>query len=101
MSVLLDNDDQQDNNLVSNEPLVAQDDGDDVNGNGNVNGGDNFADEIHDRQLTSSFEISSPSIPSTPEAIQIPWEPSGIWWRDMLYFVGPGKYSSFRFFLIS
>mmetsp|Transcript_21563 Transcript_21563/g.24759 ORF Transcript_21563/g.24759 Transcript_21563/m.24759 type:complete len:104 (+) Transcript_21563:102-413(+) len=37
----------------------------------------------------SSFEISaSPS--SLSESTSMPWSPSGTWWKDMLYFFGPG-----------
>ena len=52
------------------------------------------SDETHDA-LHTSHEVASDAMaeadavladPTGPD----PWEPSGNWWRDMLYFCGPG-----------
>mmetsp|Transcript_26564 Transcript_26564/g.73023 ORF Transcript_26564/g.73023 Transcript_26564/m.73023 type:complete len:559 (-) Transcript_26564:2240-3916(-) len=47
-------------------------------------------DEDNDLTPLPATDISPSSISPTSEVGSMPWEPSGIWWRDMLYFVGPG-----------
>jgi len=72
-------------NSIGNEPLVDNDEC--------GVGGDHFTDEDRSRgPFDIAPEEDSSSVQnrvggSTAAAI---WEPSGIWWRDMLYFVGPG-----------
>ncbi len=72
---------------LGNRPLV--------NSNGEVV--DRFLDEgtpVPSRR--GSLDISSEEGTFTSDngpVVALPWEPSGIWWKDMLYFVGPGKFS--------
>jgi NRAMP (natural resistance-associated macrophage protein)-like metal ion transporter len=68
---------QQEDSSTMNESMIQDEDEDDD-------------DQDQDRRLSpSSFEISSSSS-SSSESTAIPWSPSGTWWKDMLYFVGPG-----------
>ena len=75
-------------NVVGNQPLVpvCNDDG--------VTGGEHFSDEGNPVQRHGSFDVSMDEESSSSQGEfgpAMPWEPSGIWWKDMLYFVGPGK----------
>ena len=75
---------QQDSSSIMQESMIQDEDDDN--------------DQKQDRRsLRSSFEISaaSPSSSLSEATAIIPWSPSGTWWKDMLYFVGPGKYSNF------
>ena len=51
--------------------------------NGVDNGEDRFTDEVNTEDATAFSNNGSGLTP--------PWQPSGIWWNDMLYFVGPGE----------
>lgn len=84
---------QSDANIVGNQPLVSA-----SNGVGD-NGVDHFSDEGNPSQSRSSFDISSEEGTfSSPDGVglALPWEPSGNWWKDMLYFVGPGEFRQKR-----
>ena len=75
---------QQDSSSIMHESMIQDEDDDN--------------DQNQDRRSSrSSFEISaaSPSSSLSEATAIIPWSPSGTWWKDMLYFVGPGKYSNY------
>ena len=86
--------------FASNAPLVLRYDNDNAGG---IRDGHGFYDEDSHQGTTPSFDISATSAAeatttvtpagSTTTRTTTAWEPSGIWWRDMLYFVGPGKCS--------
>ena len=73
-----------------NESSIVHDDAQNPLNGENGFCGDDDTDGIHRTQASSS-EMSSLSISPSSEEQALPWEPSGVWWRDMLYFVGPGE----------
>ena len=56
----------------------------DVNGNSDDNGDDTL------QQRASDASAEADAVMAEGSAGTDVWEPSGNWWRDMLYFCGPG-----------
>jgi hypothetical protein len=86
------NDEHDASTAVDNDPPLIDNDESGVN-----NRGERFSDEDDDLvRIRGAFDISSEEESSFVQdgvgTARQPWEPSGNRWRDMMYFVGPGKY---------
>lgn len=82
---------QADDSSVINEPMMQDEE--------EHHQHDHDHDLVDRRSSSSSLSSSSSSevVPvSMPESEPEPWEPSGTWWKDALYFVGPGKSSQIK-----
>ena len=67
---------QTNHDTIIDERLISDEN------DGRDSGEDRFTDEGNTEDATAFSDNGSGLAP--------PWQPSGIWWKDMLYFVGPG-----------
>lgn len=83
--IMVDNDVERDDTNVSNNENIS----------GRGNSTETLSLSIEDHDVTST---TTPIDPISPRnANNISWSPSGVWWKDFIYFAGPGWFVSIAY----